>query len=427
MSYDFSSIINAGNGGLAGGQREIVQSFAMRPSGADFIGSSGASKRGFALGDYDFASQATDMVNAALMTKRPRSNNADANSAVFDAVAGAMRTVGQDPSVWDMSDTGIDKNRYATVRAPLFIKPWKGGYHNQYLEAVSLFTNRKEPASQTPNIYTGADVCTLNYLFERARYELRGDSIASALNARASNDYEKTYDPADLDFLWATTPEEFAMRWNFYGQIQQNHSGTAAGHVPDDEAQAMLEVNVKNEAKAFNLFDTTPMRGGLVYYTVGHAPSLFAQPLSPNAALSSGAAPLNYGLNKMQFLQVRGWSDRDTGVPIATPRVLTDSSALDRVTDWKKMDLLYEQREQRARQMFYVTELDASGEVVVRRVHDVEPPTFIYDRLVHAHTIFVGEIVEMHGRAPSIADLALGHRVQRAMLGLQTLDLHLGQ
>jgi hypothetical protein len=166
-------------------------------------------------------------------------------------------------------NTGLSTTNAQTdeiITQPIFAKPFRQGWEQDYVENMPLFSNRAEVDATSAQMYTVASPQVINFALElgdltRARNAIVGRAgVANELVELAEY----------LEYMTAETPAQFADRWNYLGPMTTfkdsgvHSSSSAVRRVGG--AQRMLGFSMFNRCKTFQCFAPNVQKGQYLFF-----------------------------------------------------------------------------------------------------------------------------------------------------------------
>jgi len=367
-----------------------------------------------------------DIVDTMMsVTSRRRFNTGDSSlqplrSAIPGQLARGLTVVNTGLSTTDQQTDEI-------ITMPIFAKPFRQGWEQDYVENMPLFCNRAEIDATSAQMYTVASPQVINFALELGELTRQRNAIVG--RSGVANELVELAEY--IEYMTAETPQQFAERWNYLGPMTSFkdagvHSSSAAVRRAGG-AQRMLGFSVFNRCKSFNVYSPTLRKGQYCFFACKERDvSRYRNFVDPR-----GEAVVARSTYPATALQLYGFSEKDSPAGPYASTAYDPTTGPDSFKDPLEGDRDYIARARRLAQQYKPIEYDEASDTV-RFVTDrdetvqnllEETPEIVYRAYMEGWVKRAGVARHFEGRAPTSSAIADGLRSHSAMMLLQTVEL----
>jgi hypothetical protein len=180
-----------------------------------------------------------------------------------------------------------------TLSVPLFVQPWRAGWHSKYMESTLLFSATQSAAYQSTPCDALLSIPLLNFYLDAFRHRQFIDA-----------DEQVEFTSTGRDYLHAATVDQFIERFAFVGVVR-NELATDGKELYNPYSamhQRLLNMDVGGVSKMPNFFIEQPRRGDVLYLVVRNGTSLPSTVQRPDGS----SASLTIDRANTSALQVEG-------------------------------------------------------------------------------------------------------------------------
>jgi len=379
--------------------------------------------------------------------KRPLVTSSDFVSSIMTGVQSKRRFMGDSGlgafrdslrgqlaeglSVVNTGFSTTDAQSDEVISQPIYAKAFREAWHQDYVNETPLFCSRKEPETNSLQMYTVASPQVLNFGLELQSIK----RTRALLNPGAAADFEETL--WSLGHMMAESAADFGDKWNYLGPMTGFldagvHSSDASVRRAQN-AERMLNFSIYNRARIFNFFGDNVVKGDYLFWCVkAYDVSRLKNFLDPRG--HAVAARRQFPAHEMQVMgassrYIHAPTHNSAYEPVTGPDSFTDPGKSDTdytariaklATDFRPIDFdEYDRPSFRA-----MNDADAVAEAVravPELVYEAYLEGYWYDCRVRARTRLILSLFDTHsmkvgyarakeGRNPTESALLEAHR-----------------
>jgi len=287
---------------------------------------------------------------------------------------------------------GMGRTENRTMTCSYSITLFRDGYEAEFFPKSPLFVNKPATLSTKNDVICAVSLPQLNFYLEKG---VRERGMRRGLNGRQK---QMNYD----DMFYSFTPDEFVKTWNFLGsldekpELAQNYS---EGGIIKPALNPKIGVHMTGVVPLKQQFAEHVSSGDQLYWIVKSVESPYRCFFNPKGQTVGQKTPDN-----RSFLQVFGFSDKDTVTPVPSTAIADRDSPLLRDSMGLAKNIAIKQHYSRL-------DWDEDAETFVRLdTEDADVPDLVVDMWQQGHVIPVGVVQRADQKPVGRDDLLTSHR-----------------
>lgn len=330
---------------------------------------------------------------------------ADVYGVPLSQMASAIRAESRKMSGTSGINRGLGNTENRTLTSSYNITLFKEGYETELQPNFPIFTNRPASISSAKtDVICALSVPQINYYLEKG---VRQRGSQRSINGRK----QLTFD----DQFYAYTPEEFAQTYSFIGSLDEKPElpqSYSEGGVIKPALNPKIGVQSTGVVVMKQQFARSVDSGDQLYWLVKSMESPYRCYYNTKGQSIAGKTS-----SSKTFLQIMGFSDKDTVIPVPNTSKNVDEPGL--------KDTLGIAKEIATKQHYSILEWDDEAEIFVKRqTEDLDVPDLVVEMYEQGHVMPIGHVQTVRKDVRiSEEELLIAHRNWKKLMLLPNVSV----